>query len=161
MEAGPSISSEILDAINRLERRTGAALTRRDAPPSRTALRRAPPPPATPRSRRWTPRRVHFDDGPPRRPFGDSPRRYAPRGGGWSPSPRPSSDQMPTSSTTVSSSTSLPRVQAPSPSPTATGCTNYGRIHAFGDCIAFGKFCRACGKRNHFAVCCRSAPHRE
>jgi len=40
-------------------------------------------------------------------------------------------------------------------------CTNCGRAHQPGHCPASGKLCRSCGKRNHFAVCCRSRQRSE
>jgi len=37
-------------------------------------------------------------------------------------------------------------------------CRYCGRQHGRKDCPAFGKTCKACGKRNHFEAVCRSTP---
>ncbi|XP_049275515.1 uncharacterized protein LOC119372299 isoform X3 [Rhipicephalus sanguineus] len=36
-------------------------------------------------------------------------------------------------------------------------CSKCGRTHQPGNCPAFGRTCRKCQKRNHFAICCRSS----
>ena len=34
-------------------------------------------------------------------------------------------------------------------------CTYCGRVHTKGRCPAYGRTCRACGRKNHFESCCR------
>lgn len=38
-------------------------------------------------------------------------------------------------------------------------CGKCGRKHPPNRCPAFGQACKSCGKRNHFAVCCKSRKH--
>jgi len=161
VETAPPVSSEVLEAINRLEQRMFVSIG--DGDTRRVTFGRSPSP-AYPRTSS-APRRDVRRNGSeatgglqfhrqsrPRDRSGNQPtgnnmgppmllRRMVLRG--------PMGPQHPP-----------PREQLPSTSSTS-GCTNCGRIHAFGNCIAKGKLCRYCGKPNHFAVCCRSKPQRE
>ena len=139
VDSGPSVSSEILEAISRLEQRVAAPV---DTMRRVDTRRRSPAPfgrsPLTSRPS------VRFDDRRQPPPFNG----YRGRDRGRTPPPAPAPSQM--------SAGPL----APRP-PSQAGCRNCGRVHAANACFAFGKQCHNCGKRNHFAVCCRSARRSE
>ena len=150
-DSSSATSSAILDAINRLEQRVTAPFeeTRRPALRNSTSPSRFPrsPSPAFPSRDR---RQVRFNDqrsqpfNDTRQPFRNVEQRQ------WNEQPPP------------------PQWRAQPRTPTGppfarpqAGCRNCGRIHAANACFAYGKTCRNCGKSNHFAVVCRSAPRSE
>ena len=143
-DAEPMGTPEILEAINRLERRVSAPITDQ----RRVSFRRASTPPPRPasRDRRDPPTYGTGWSEPPRRPSAPQP-GYGPRRseGAFTPrAPPPMARRQPTTTLLGQS-----------------GCTYCARIHAPGQCTARGKSCRRCGRRNHFAICCRSAPPQE
>jgi len=137
VESNPTVNSEILEAINRLERQvasnvndnrrvTFANSASTGNPRSPTPLRRAG--------------RGRIDSGNGRQQ-GRPLRNY-----GFNPNFQPRPQQA-------------PRFQVPG----CTGlCTKCGRRHMIdGYCMAKGKTCYSCGKLNHLAICCRAREQRE
>ena len=149
VESGPSVSSEILDAINRLEQRVAASVDDNRPPGNR---RQSWSPAPFGRSTSTLRQRVRFDDRRQLPSFGGYGSTTAQQYGQQSPQRLPPSSPG-TPSRRFPSSTSV--------QPVATGCTNCARVHDRGLFPARGKFCRCCGKPNHFAVCCRSRRQRE
>ena len=173
IESSPTITTEILDAIRRLE--ACAATSIRES--RRSPVRNASPSPRPRSASASRPeRRVRFDDD--RREFRQdratnaatfNDRRGQPfEGPDYSTTPptppSPRRRDQPGHQPYVHR-----RIDLRPPQPTSTfngnrgiaGCTNCGRMHAWGTCPAVGKFCRNCGKRNHFALCCRSRQQNE
>jgi len=156
VETTPSATSEILDAIRRLELRATTPVDDQRRPTFR------PSSPA-PKPRREAPRpdrRVRFDD------------RRAPTGRGYFGPKAPVFNPLQPAPVRALQINQLPEptwygspLSPPGPdrwwerpSSRTSDCTNCARQHPPGNCPAFGKICRSCGKRNHFAVCCRSRP---
>ncbi|KAJ8029680.1 hypothetical protein HOLleu_29132 [Holothuria leucospilota] len=45
--------------------------------------------------------------------------------------------------------------------PFITNCGRCGRDHFVGECPAYGQTCKKCGRKNHFAKCCRTKPDKK
>ena len=141
VETSAATTSDLMEAIKRIEQRVACPLP---------AARRSPSPyrpeqqlfQGAPSARR---RQVHFAD--QRAPDDYQRRQHGPsrspallrRGRVWRP----------------------PRQYDPQVTGCTVPCTRCARMHVGTDCIAMGKVCRACGKMNHFAICCRSRQQQE
>ena len=131
-------NNAILTAINRIERHVAAPITT-----PRRLLARA----AAQELQERRQRQVRFDDQPRRQP--------RERTGSYQQRPlRPS-----TPPTTQYGSAQRPFDQ-PEPGRTFS-CSQCGRMHVYGQCVARGKLCRLCNRPNHFAICCRSRTRQE
>jgi len=162
----PPGNPEILEAINRLERRVSAPVT--DG--KRVSFRRPYVSPSRPSSGnrrdgrtsfntpRWSgvrPPMMNASAMPEPTWYSDPTNPPGPSRNDWAQRPADayaSQARSPTPMGRRPLQTSSPQA------PTVSGCTNCARMHLPGQCIARGKSCRRCGKRNHFEVCCRSAP---
>jgi len=165
VEMPSTTTSELMEAIKRIEQRVACPLPPAPRSPSPYRRNRRQQQPSTLTGRR----QVHFADERPSfntpssfgvRPpilhtgsmpeptwYGDPTRPPGPPRNDWAQRPAPTmsrrgwSQQRPYDSST--SGCTVP-------------CNRCGRVHVNNTCIALGKVCRACGKMNHFAVCCRT-----
>ena len=148
VDSGSTVTSDILEAINRLEHRVAAPVDERPRSPARGRS------PARRYDGRSTSlpcqdRRVRVDDGPPP-PRGDVGNSRQPRYAGFQRPQRFFGGPPPQQPMSSSTPRVFPTRQFTVSTP-ASGCTNCARTHdSQGVCPAAGKFCRYCGKRNHF-----------
>jgi len=155
-EAGPSVNTKILEAINRLENKASIDVVA----DNRQVRFNRPPTPNFPRS----PTPTRRDDG---ERF-DNRQRSAYRGRPTSgffarrPMPRNMDGGQPTAGQQRQNpmGPSFGRASQ-QPSGRMVPCVNCNRMHGYNECFARTRNCRACGQMGHFAVCCRKRQQRE
>jgi len=126
-EPSTAASTEILEAINRLEQRVTNTVTDN--------------------------RRVRFSPSPSsirrdvRQPYGNRGQTSRAQ----SPASRRPWSQQPAAHRPLQMRVQQQPLQSQRP-----GCTNCARMHLPGNCVAKSKTCYACGRIGHLAICCRS-----